>query len=267
VSKPFGVSAARSFNFHVKFKRGFTLIELLVVIAIIAILAALLLPALSVAKSKAQRIACMNNIRQLQTAWMMYNGEANGRIPTCWPFDPVTHVFNQNAWILGVAAPVNIPGFGVVDPGVLDGTNINSISRGTLFAYSQSYGIYRCPADQRNIAGVPVLRSYSMNNWMSGEPFANPANDIDTAHRLFQKDAGITKPSQLYVFLDEDDSTINDGMFVVYMDPVQGFQDAPSLRHKIGYPITFADGHAEIFKFNNGMDNLLQLEAVASVPN
>jgi prepilin-type N-terminal cleavage/methylation domain-containing protein len=246
---------------------AFTLIELLVVIAIIAILAALLLPALTAAKSKSLRTSCMNNLRQLETAWLMYNGDSNGRLASCWPFDPGTHAINESAWILGVATTDNIPGFGVVDPGTLDGTNKDSLSRGTLFSYSQSYGIYHCPSDQRNISGVPILRSYSMNNWMNGEPFASPANNFDTAHRLFQKDAGIIVPSQLYVFLDEDGSTINDGMFVVYMDPAQGFQDEPSLRHKIGYPITFADGHAEIFKFNNGYDNLLQLEAVATIPN
>lgn len=250
-----------------KTQRAFTLIELLVVIAIIAILAAMLLPALSVAKGKAQRLSCMNNVKQLQTVWLMYSGDSDGRIPSCWPFDPTTHVFNQNAWILGVAATANFPGFGVVDPGVLDGTNQNSITRGTLYAYSQSFGIYRCPSDQRDIAGVPILRSYSMNNWMNGEPFANAANDFDTGHRLFKKEASITAPSRLYVFLDEDEITINDGMFVVYMDPAQGFQDQPSLRHKIGYPITFADGHAEIYRFNNGYDNLLKLEAVSTVSN
>jgi prepilin-type processing-associated H-X9-DG protein len=106
-----------------------------------------------------------------------------------------------------------------------------------------------------------------MNNWMSGEPFASPANNFDGAHRLFQKDSGIIVPSKLFVFLDEDDSTINDGMFVVYMDPSQGFQDEPSLRHKIGYPITFADGHAEIFRFDSGYANLLQLEQVATILN
>jgi len=245
--------------------RAFTLIELLVVIAIIAILAAMLLPVLSSAKAKAQRIACMNNIKQLGTAWTMYNGDSNGRIPSCNPFDPNTGVINLNAWVRGVATTVNLLGFGVVDSGVLDCTNKNSISRGTLFPYSQSYGIYRCPSEQRSVGGVPVLRSYSMNNWMNGEPFASAANDFDTTHRLFQTESSIINPSQLYVFLDEDDSTINDGMFVVYMSPEQGIQDEPSQRHKTGYPLVFADGHSEIFKLTGKDADLARLRDAASV--
>jgi prepilin-type N-terminal cleavage/methylation domain-containing protein len=247
-------------------KRGFTLIELLVVIAIIAILAALLLPALTAAQAKAQRFACTSNLKQLGTAWAMYNGDNNGRIASCWPFDPTTGSINLNAWVLGVATLVNEPGFGIVDPGILDCTNQNALTRGTLFPYLQSYSIYRCPHEQRAVGGVAVLRSYSMNNWMNGEPFANAANNLDTTHRLFQKDSTIATPAQLYLFLDEDDSTINDGMFVVYMNPAQGLQDEPSLRHKTGYPLTFADGHAETFKVGAATQELTQLEGAATIP-
>jgi len=248
--------------------RAFTLIELLVVIAIIAILAAMLLPALTSAKGKAQRISCMNNLKQLETAWVMYNGDNNGRIPSCNPFDPTTGILNDNAWVHGVASVYNYGGpFGVVDAGVLDCTNKRAITLGTLYPYIQAFGIYRCPSDQRNVAGTPVLRSYSMNNWMNGEPFASLAGDFDTAHRLFKKDTAIVQPSQLYIFLDEDESTLNDGMFVVYMDPVEGFQDVPTKRHQTGYPVTFADGHAEIFQFKDYNANLLKLQSVATVLN
>jgi prepilin-type N-terminal cleavage/methylation domain-containing protein len=247
-------------------RRAFTLIELLVVIAIIAILAALLLPTLTSAKMKAQKIACMSNLKQLETAWVMYNGENNGRIPSCEPFDPSTFAINSNAWVRGVAAILSPPGaFGQVDPGVLDCTNQHALALGTLFPYVTSDNIYRCPNDQRTVNGVSYMRSYSMNNWMNGEPFADAANNLDTTHRLFKTDASIATPSQLYVFIDEDASTINDGMFVVYMNPANGMQDEPSLRHKTGYPLTFADGHAEIFRFYGPGQDLAKLESAATV--
>jgi prepilin-type N-terminal cleavage/methylation domain-containing protein len=249
-----------------KSRRAFTLIELLVVIAIIAILAAMLLPALSSAKAKAQKLACLNNMKQLQTAWIMYNGESGGKIPSCEPFDPVTLAINQNAWVRGVAAILAPPGaFGQVDPGVLDCTNQNALALGTLFPYIAATRSYRCPTDLRNVNGVPYVRSYSMNNWMNGEPFADPANDLDTTHRLFKTESSILSPSQLYVLIDEDASTINDGMFVVYMNPAEGLQDQPSRRHQTGYPLTFADGHAEIFKLSGGNVDAQKLENVATI--
>jgi prepilin-type N-terminal cleavage/methylation domain-containing protein/prepilin-type processing-associated H-X9-DG protein len=245
--------------------RAFTLIELLVVIAIIAILAAMLLPALSSAKAKAQKLACMNNLKQLQTAWIMYNGENDGHIPSCQPFDPTTFAINSNAWVRGVAAILSPPGaFGQVDAGVLDCTNKNALALGTLFPYLQAYGSYRCPSDLRAVNGVPYVRSYSMNNWMNGEPFKDAANDLDLNHRLFKTESSISTPSQLYVFIDED-TNINDGMFVVYMDPATGPQDHESFRHKTGYPLSFADGHAEIFRFYDASQDLAKLQSAATV--
>jgi prepilin-type N-terminal cleavage/methylation domain-containing protein len=250
----------------VKTRRAFTLIELLVVIAIIAILAAMLLPALSSAKSKAQKIACMSNIKQLGLAWIMYNGENNGHIPSCQPFDPTTLAINNNAWVRGVATIMSPPGaFGQVDAGVLDCTNKNGPALGSLYPYISATSIYRCPSDQRNINGVPYVRSFSMNNWMNGEPFADAANNLDLNHRLFKTESSITAPSQLYVFIDEDASTINDGMFVVYMNPAQGLQDQPARQHKTGYPLSFADGHAEIFRFYGNAPDLTKLENAATV--
>jgi prepilin-type N-terminal cleavage/methylation domain-containing protein len=250
-----------------KSRRAFTLIELLVVIAIIAILAALLLPALSSAKRNAQKTSCMSNLKQLATAWTIYNGESGKKIPSCFPFIS-RGTGNSNAWVLGVSCPTNWPDpFGVVDAGVLDATNQNAISRGTLFPCSKSAAIYRCPADSRTENGVPYVRSYSMNNWMNGVPFVSVnSNDLDTAHRLFQTESSIATPSQMFVFIDEDASTINDAMFVTVMNPAEGFEDQPALRHKTGYPLTFADGHAEIFPFISDDQDAAKLRSAATVP-
>ena len=223
-------------------QNGFTLIELLVVIAIIAILAAMLLPALSRAKGKAAQTACLNNLKQLELCWQMYPDE-NGDVLPLNPKNSTT-----NAWIQGNMS------------NVMDATNTQLIASGQLYSYNKSPAIYRCPADNRvSPAGIAFrVRSYSMSCYMSGEDVGSTHYGL-TGYHINKKSAQITapKPALAFVFTEEAEFSIDDGHFGFTPDgsPGQGPENVwlnmPGLWHR-GANFSFADGHASFRKWVDG---------------
>ena len=216
---------------------GFTLIELLVVIAIIAILAAMLLPALSKAKSRAQTVHCLNNAKQLQVAYEMYAGD-NG------------NDFMDNS-VSGVASP-GLKAWikGNVQEYVLGYED--HPREGVLFPYNSSLAIYQCPASRAFVRGVGkgaiILhnRSFSVSVWLGSNLGASNPTIADL---IAQKQSAVRNPSQTSVFLEENHISIDNGAIGFNRLGVGLVWNLPSNRHNNGCSFSFLDGHVETMRW------------------
>ena len=212
-------------------KCGFTLIELLVVIAIIAILASLLLPALSRARMNSQAAACANNLRQLSLAWFLYTDD-NDQLLVNNSGTVDTRAYRQS-WVN------NIQDWGTS----VENTNPAFVLSGKLAPYvNNNLRVYKCPADQSVAQNGPRLRSVSMNS-LVGDPLINP-NRFNPAWVQFLTTSQFPAPANFYVFVEEHPDTINDGYFMNRWDVIK-WGNLPASWHNGSANISWADGHVE----------------------
>jgi len=234
---------------------GFTIMEMGAVIFIIVVLVSLLSASLNHAKGRALRISCLDNLKELQLAWHMYVDDEGDLLPL-----NKTETGGGNYKVFGRRASTN----SWVAGNPKEDVTTAKIELGTLFAFTTTPRLYRCPMDRSRVIGHRDLRtrSYSMDSFLAGD---NEGKDSRVKMRLPDLD----RPDKIFVFIEEHESSVwADGFQVL---PQEGgglsagtWSSTPVDRHEQGCSLTFADGHIEYWKWYAGKSGNLENHLTSS---
>lgn len=253
-----------SFKKDVQGGSGFTLIELIVVIAVLALLVATILPALGSSRPNDRAFQCMNNMKQLQLASILYAGDNNDSLPIneghATPPSTIIGVGSSFDWVAGAFGNSGLPDcpIGAETNISLLGVNGNIVPglsaplSGSIGGYTRNARLYKCPADQSTYQGVPRVRSCSANCYVgTSRNEQNDTSEISFAYTVFRKysDFHAMKPSDCFTFIEEDPLTINDGCFLAHPD--NSINDRPAAYHGRASSFSFADGHVQLHEWRD----------------
>ena len=222
-------------------RRGFTLIELLVVIAIIALLMAILMPALNRARELGRRSVCMGNLKQLVFAWVMYADDNGGDLVNGIAGNHRTTTVNnidyeERAWV------------GPVDSSAIQRTQQNEIKNGALYEYCKNPKVFKCPAGQvghyLTYAVVCAMNGHAIGTARAAQVWASNRGDVTRANdRIVFLDIGIVRkgdPGNL--------GNAGEGSYRIHYDQPQWIAPPP-VRHRDGVTVGYADSHCTYWKW------------------